>query len=129
MVPRPAWWCAAVLLVASAASADTFLILPDGSGDFPAIQDAIDDAASGDAIVLGDGTFVGERNRNLDFLGKNLTLRSQSGGQHRQHRRRDFDRATLPGRLPQLPDRGEPRHGQRGAGHVDGGRYPVRIRH
>jgi hypothetical protein len=79
MVPRPAWWCAVVLLLASTASADTFLVLPDGSGDFPAIQDAIDAAVSGDAIELGDGTFVGARNRNLDFLGKNLSLRSQSG--------------------------------------------------
>lgn len=29
--------------------------------------------------MLGDGTFLGSRNRDLRFLGKNLTLRSQSG--------------------------------------------------
>jgi hypothetical protein len=69
-----------VLLLASAPSyAGTHLVLPNGAGDFVKIQDAIDAAVPGDEIVLGDGTFLGPRNRDLTFLGKNVTLRSQSG--------------------------------------------------
>ncbi len=55
------------------------VIQPDGSGDFPTIQQAIVAADSGDVILLADGVFTGAENHNLDFLGKPLTLRSQSG--------------------------------------------------
>ncbi len=54
-------------------------VCPDGSGDYMAIQSAIDAASNGDVIELCDATFVGASNRNLDFHGKCLTLRSQSG--------------------------------------------------
>ncbi len=59
--------------------ADTFTIHPDGSGDFPTIQAAIEAAADGDVIELTDGTFTDDGNRDLDYLGKAITLRSQSG--------------------------------------------------
>jgi len=52
---------------------------PDGSGDYPTIQQAIDAASAGDVIELGNGEFDGPLNRNLGFAGKCLTLRSQSG--------------------------------------------------
>lgn len=55
------------------------VLLPDGSGDFPTIQQALAAADSGDQILLADGIYLGDENRNLDFLGKPLTLRSQSG--------------------------------------------------
>ncbi len=57
---------------------DTYLVNPDGSGDFPTIQDAINAAAPYSEIVLGNGTFQGEGNRDLDLLGKTLFLQSQS---------------------------------------------------
>lgn len=79
MFPRTAFLVCAVLFPASAASATTLHVLPDGSGQYAKIQDAIDAAVSGDEIVLGNGTFTGARNRDLTFLGKNLTLRSQNG--------------------------------------------------
>ena len=63
----------------SGASADTFVVKPDGTGDFPTIQTAIDAATGGDVIELTDGSFTGEGNRDLDFLGKAITVRSQSG--------------------------------------------------
>jgi hypothetical protein len=66
-------------LVCMPAAAVTFHVQPDGSGDVATIQDAIDAAAPGDEIVLGMGTFLGPRNRDLTFQGKNLTLRSQGG--------------------------------------------------
>ncbi len=52
------------------------LVEPDGSGDFPTIQDAITAAAAGDTISLGAGTFLGSGNRDLTFSGKELLLRS-----------------------------------------------------
>lgn len=71
----------ALVLIATAVSAgaETYLVLPDGSGDFPTIQAAVTAAAPGDRILLGSGTFRGAGNRDVDFQGKALTVRSQSG--------------------------------------------------
>ena len=64
------------LTFASTASvAATWNVNPDGSGDFPTIQDAIDAANDGDLILLGTGVFHGPGNRNVDGLGKALTIR------------------------------------------------------
>jgi hypothetical protein len=74
----------AVLSVASpilfrAASAAVITVHPDGSGDYARIQQALDAASPGDTVLLGDGAFVGWGNRDLEFRGKPLLLRSQSG--------------------------------------------------
>ncbi|MFZ1947515.1 MAG: hypothetical protein WAW06_08195 [bacterium] len=58
---------------------ETYVLNPFGSGQFPTIQDAIDAAEDGDTIELADGSYVGPGNRDLDFKGKALTLRAQSG--------------------------------------------------
>ncbi|MDM7914649.1 MAG: right-handed parallel beta-helix repeat-containing protein [Candidatus Eisenbacteria bacterium] len=60
-------------------AAGVWLVLPDGSGDFPTIQAAIDASSDGDVVMLADGTFQGEGNRDLDLLGKGIAVRSQSG--------------------------------------------------
>ena len=62
-----------------AAGANTYTVLPDGSGDFATIQAAVAAAVSGDEIVLGDGTFEGDGNRAIDYQGKSITIRSMSG--------------------------------------------------
>ena len=67
------------LLSAPVASATTYLIRPDGTGDFPTIQAAIAAASDGDVIELSGGTFTGDGNRDVGFLGKVITVRSQSG--------------------------------------------------
>jgi len=41
------------------------------------IQEAIDAANDGDTIVLHPGTYVGEGNRDVDFSGKAITVRSE----------------------------------------------------
>jgi hypothetical protein len=69
----------AVAGFAGVAGAATHLVRPDGSGDFPTIQVAIDAVAPGDTIALTDGTFRGDGNRDLDPSGKDVVIRSQSG--------------------------------------------------
>ncbi len=68
-----------VVLSAVPTSADTYLVCPDGSGDFTTIQDAIDAADSWDVIELCDDTFTGNGNRDINYRGKSITVRSQSG--------------------------------------------------
>ena len=68
-----------VLFLVQPVSGATYLVKPDGMGDFPTIQDAIDAAVPGDIVELADGTFTGPGNRELDYLGKAITVRSQSG--------------------------------------------------
>ncbi len=60
-------------------SATTYVVRPDGTGDFPTIQAALDAVAPDDVIELAAGTFTGDGNRDLDFLGKDVTVRSQTG--------------------------------------------------
>jgi predicted outer membrane repeat protein len=57
----------------------TWIVFPDGSGDYPTIQAAIDAAAVGDTIALADGVFTGDGNRDLDFLGKEITVKGLGG--------------------------------------------------
>jgi len=59
-------------------SSEEYYILSDGSGDFPTIQDAINASDDGDVITLADGIYIGNGNRDLDFSGKWITLRSES---------------------------------------------------
>jgi len=57
--------------------ARTFLVRPDGTGDYATIQDAINAAAGGDTIDLAAGTFTGAGNVDLDYLGMDITVRSE----------------------------------------------------
>ena len=43
------------------------------------IQAAIDDANDGDVVVVADGDYVGVGNKNLDFVGREITVRSLNG--------------------------------------------------
>jgi len=55
------------------------LVRPDGTGAYPTIQAAIDGVTAGAVIYLADGAFAGEGNRDLDFRGKAITVRSYGG--------------------------------------------------
>ena len=46
---------------------------------YPTIPMAIDAASSGDKVVIAGGVYTGAGNRNLDFGGKAITVRSASG--------------------------------------------------
>jgi hypothetical protein len=60
-------------------SAKTIVVHPDGTGDLPTIQAAIDASADGDEVVLTDGVFRGQGNYSINFRGKGITVRSLSG--------------------------------------------------
>jgi len=47
--------------------------------DYPTIQQALNAAADGDVVEVGPGTWRGDGNNDLDFLGKAVTLRSSGG--------------------------------------------------
>ena len=54
------------------------MLSADGTGDYPSIQDALDAAAPGTVIKLQDGTYSGQGNRDIDFEGKAVTVRSHN---------------------------------------------------
>jgi len=43
---------------------------------FATIQSAIDASALGDVVIVSPGTYTGEGNRDIDFMGKAITVRS-----------------------------------------------------
>ncbi len=59
--------------------AATITVDDDQPADYSAIQPAIQAAVNGDTVVVRDGTYTGTQNRNLDFAGKAITVRSENG--------------------------------------------------
>lgn len=47
--------------------------------EYETIQGAIDAASDGAVIMVADGTYTGEGNRNVDFCGKAITVQSENG--------------------------------------------------
>lgn len=68
----------AYLMAVKAAAATTYSVTPDGLGDFPTIQAAVDAAVDGDVIELGDGVFSGLGNRDIVVRVKEIFIRSES---------------------------------------------------
>jgi len=68
------------LLTASQSVAVEVFVAPDGSGDYPTIQAAIN-AAGVDTVSLMDGVYRGDGNRDIDFGGRGTFLRSLGGAE------------------------------------------------
>jgi hypothetical protein len=51
-------------------------------GDQPTIQAGIDVASAEDTVLVADGVFTGEGNKNLDCAGKSLIMKSENGPEH-----------------------------------------------
>lgn len=53
----------------------------DGPADFNNIQGAIDFSKDGDTVLVADGTYTGSGNRDIDFGGKAITVKSENGAE------------------------------------------------
>ena len=47
--------------------------------EYESIQGAIDAAVDGDTVLVAEGIYTGEENKNLDLLGKAITVKSENG--------------------------------------------------
>jgi predicted outer membrane repeat protein len=65
----------ALALLSAQASARTWQILNDGSGDAPTVQAGIDSASAGDTVLVAPGTYL----ENLSIVAKDLVLVSEQG--------------------------------------------------
>ncbi len=71
-----------VLLLPTSVWATVYVVNPEGTGDFPTIQAALDAVVDGDIVELTDGVFEGPGNVEIDFGGKAVTVTSQNGAAH-----------------------------------------------
>jgi hypothetical protein len=101
------WAVACVLLaVGGIAAGGTIYVDAGGGADFATIQEAIDDANAGDTVIVKDGTYRSDGNRDIDFKGKAITVRSEhgpgsciidcEGGESEQHMGFNFHSAEGP---------------------------------
>lgn len=58
---------------------NTYAAIYHASPENMTIQQAIDLAESGDTVIAAVGTYKGEGNVNIDFKGKNITVKSENG--------------------------------------------------
>ena len=62
--------------------ADVLDVYPDGAGVYETIEAALAEAADGDTVLLHEGTYTGDGNRNVGFLGKAVVVASAAGDPH-----------------------------------------------
>lgn len=70
----------AFLITPSPSLSATTIHVP--TAQYPTIQSGIDAAVDGDTVVVADGTYTGGGNRNIDFKGKPITVKSENGAEN-----------------------------------------------
>ena len=70
-----------VLLLALVFPLSTLASIIHVPGDQPTIQAGIDAAVNGDTVLVANGTYTGTGNRDIDFNGKAITVRSENGAE------------------------------------------------
>jgi hypothetical protein len=68
-----------LFLLTAVLQARTITVNDDGPADFNNIQAAINDANNGDTVLVANGTYSGLGNRDIDFLSKAITVKSENG--------------------------------------------------
>ncbi|MBN1982354.1 MAG: right-handed parallel beta-helix repeat-containing protein [Chitinivibrionales bacterium] len=68
-----------LLIGFSCTYADIWTVNPSGTADCNDIQAAINRAQNGDIVLMEDGLYTGDGNRNISFLGKAITVKSING--------------------------------------------------
>ncbi len=68
-----------IYLILLCGNISTFSATIDVPDDQPTIQSGIDAAKDGDTVLVADGIYKGEGNVNIDFKGKQITVKSQNG--------------------------------------------------
>ena len=58
---------------------NTYYVDANGTGDFATIQAAINAATAGDVVILQPGTYTGNGNRDINFIGKAVIIRGATG--------------------------------------------------
>lgn len=72
-------WVVVCLLLVSTGLGRTWHVNPDGTGDVATLKIAVEDsAASGDTVMLADGTYYGSSSIGV-WAGKSVTVKSESG--------------------------------------------------
>lgn len=68
-----------LLIMSGQAFAADLKVAADGSAQFDTIQSAIDSAVNGDRVIVADGEYKGDKNKDIDFQGKAITVMSERG--------------------------------------------------
>jgi len=71
--------CVLMVLCGWAGAGEIWYVDDDGPADFSTIQAALDASWHGDSIVVRDGCYTGDGNRDIDFRGLEVHLKSENG--------------------------------------------------
>ncbi len=71
-----------LLVLSGGSSAGTIHVGLGGGYTHNTIQSGVDAAFTGDTVLVHNGTYTGIGNRNIDFQGKNINLKSVNGRQN-----------------------------------------------